>query len=84
MRLFFLITSLVLGVLLSSCERQEMPLDRKSKREVDTLYRNEVKILSPKMDSLCQVLEDSLYQTFLDSFIQQRRKEREAILNKRR
>ena len=79
-----MIPVLTLGVILSSCERQEMPLDRKSKREVDTLYRNEVKILSPKMDSMCKVLEDSLYTSFLDSFILQRRKEREAILNQRR
>lgn len=84
MKLILLLTSLTLTVFLSSCEHQEMPLDRKSKREVDTLYRNEVKTLSPRMDSICEVLEDSLYTIFLDSFILQRRKEREAILNKRR
>jgi hypothetical protein len=61
-----------------------MPLDRKSKREIDTLYRNEVKTLSPKMDSVCKILEDSLFPIFLDSFVVQRRKERAAILNKRR
>ncbi len=84
MKLILLLTSLTLTVFLTSCEHQEMPLDRKSKREVDTLYRNEVKTLSPRMDSICEVLEDSLYTIFLDSFILQRRKEREAILNKRR
>ena len=66
------------------CQEEEIPLDRATRKVVDTLYRDEVKNLTKQLDSSCAALEDSIFPILLDSILDTRLSEREAILKHRR
>ena len=84
MRLLSRISILALFTVFTACQNEELPLDRATRKVVDTLYREEVRSLSQELDSACQILEDSIFPILLDSIIEKRRIERDAILKNRR
>ncbi|MDX1684562.1 MAG: hypothetical protein R3275_04950 [Saprospiraceae bacterium] len=76
---FFLIL-----LIMASCSKGPVTVDRDMRRTIDTLYRNKASLITQKTDSLCKIKRDSLYPVWLDSVLKQRKLERERILDKRR
>ncbi|MCP3928323.1 MAG: hypothetical protein GY705_04410 [Bacteroidetes bacterium] len=52
------------------------------RKELDTLYRQEVELLAPYLDSICTVQFDSLKEIVIDSLLQERIRERDELLKR--
>lgn len=76
------IAILLLGFLLSSCQgetEQRYRLTSFEKRRLDTLYEQELQVLRPKLDSLCEFNYEKRMQATIDSLVQLGRMEADAL-----
>ena len=76
----FLIVTVILLFVMSSCGERQVVVTRDMKRTVDTLYKNQRDSLIPLLDSTCKVTKSDNYQRLLDSVVDLRIAERERIL----
>lgn len=74
----FLILMLIF-VGLGSCGKRSVQLDRTTRRTIDTLSTKEINILRPELDSLCNIMFDSMVNDAIDSILEVRRLERIKI-----
>lgn len=79
--LFFFI-SLSFGFLISSCESTIPGLSSAERKMADSIYRDEMKIFRPEMDSFCAVFKDSLLPIYIDSMEKSRLAEIEKQLER--
>ena len=67
----------------ASCgEAPPMDLNPKQKAMIDTLYRRSTKILRPELDSICETLFEKRVKLAVDSILELRLKEKEALLKR--
>lgn len=83
----FGLVSSVWAVLFSSvfmgCGDSTIPgLSMAERKLADSLYRDEMKVFRPKMDSICTVLQDSLFPIYIDSMKKERITEIERQLER--
>lgn len=82
--LFFI--SILSGGLFTACDQQknekEIRLSYNERREVDTLYREKIKILAPQLDSLCDLGKDTTLLKAIDSIKRIRKQEEIKLLNR--
>lgn len=55
------------GFLFSGCESTIPGISSAERKMADSIYRDEMKIFRPEMDSFCVVLKDSLLPIYIDS-----------------
>lgn len=66
-----------------SCGEPTIPgLSMSERKMADSLYRNEMKVFRPKMDSICTALQDSLLPIYIDSMKKERIAEIERQLER--
>lgn len=71
------------GIACGGSENQtKVRLTQKERVRVDTLYTREVKVLRPRLDSICDTSFDAMVDRMVDSIIKVRREE-EARLRSR-
>lgn len=68
--------------LFCSCGKDEVKMTPKIKKHIDTTYRNELRILTPALDSICDLRFDSLVSAAKDSILKIRLEERKEKLGK--
>ena len=71
---------LCLGLFLISCTSRRVKPDRESRRAIDTIYKNNVMLIQPKIDSLCASLYDSIYAVAVDSILHDRQEEMNILI----
>jgi hypothetical protein len=71
---------LCIGVFLLSCTSRRVTPTRESRRAIDTIYKNNVMLLQPKIDSLCDRLYDSIYAVAVDSILNERQEEMNSLI----
>ena len=72
----------ILILLLCSCEDPPPVLSKADRNAVDTLVINRIKILRPKLDSICDARSDALVQNAVDSIMARRLQEINALLER--
>lgn len=80
--LVLLPTFFFLLFLTAGCESTIPGLSSAERKVTDSLYRNEMKIFRPEMDSFCVVLKDSLLPIYIDSMEKTRLAEIEKQLER--
>lgn len=69
--------------IISGCSESPIPDLSSSERKIaDSIYRDEMKFFRPEMDSLCEVLKDSLLPIYIDSMAKVRTAEIEKQLER--
>ena len=68
--------------LFQGCESEIPDLSSSERKIADSIYRNEMKVFRPEMDSLCVVLKDSLMSAYVDSMKKERLEEIEKQLER--
>ena len=68
-------------VMLGSCGKREIRLDRTMRRAIDTTAAKQIVILRPILDSLCEDRYDSLVQIAVDSILKKRQLEIKRIIS---
>ncbi len=69
-----------LGLILVSCTSRPVSPTRESRRAIDTIYREKILMLQPKVDSLCTFLRDSIYAVAVDSILNERQDQMNALI----
>ena len=77
-RLLFLV--LIIGLLSCGQEPVIIDLNREERSVVDSLYKEEISLIAPKLDSLCEIHKKKRYQQIKDSLIEIRLEEIESLL----
>lgn len=74
------------GFLLPSCETQDsgeqFKLSYRERQIIDSIFKEEVRIIGPMMDSLCSINEKEQIDHLVDSLIRQRRIEEIKLRNR--
>ena len=74
---------LLTGITFSACEEDRYDnLRPPEKTRLDTLYRNAVQELRPRMDSLCAIYQEKTRERLVDSLLTIRLTETEALLKR--
>jgi len=68
-------------ILLASCGKREIRLDRTLRRTIDTTAAKQIVILRPILDSLCDARYDSLVTVAVDSIMNKRQLEIKRIIS---
>ncbi len=76
LRTVFMLAFLLGG---SACGEPAIKLDRAARKAVDTLVNNQLNVISPMLDSLCQVTRDDFIQQAVDSIVKERQKKEERL-----
>ena len=79
MRLVLMVL-LVAGILLTSCTKRHVTPTKDSRRAIDTIYQQKILALKPQLDSMCTWVYDSLYPLAVDSILQERQQEMDALV----
>lgn len=72
----------VLLLLANACEEDPAFLLASQRTRIDTISANQIKLLRPELDSLCDEQFDALIKQAQDSIMETRMKEIKKILNK--
>ena len=72
----------LLWLLLSACESTDTPLTRSEKVWIDSVYKEQARMLRTLEDSICIVQRDTIFKQYFDSILQKRIYEREKIVHK--
>ncbi|RLD22153.1 MAG: hypothetical protein DRI69_02070 [Bacteroidetes bacterium] len=68
-------------LMLGSCGKRTIRLDRTLRRAIDTTAAKQMVILRPILDSLCEERYDSLVQAAVDSIMERRQLEIKQIIS---
>jgi len=68
-------------ILLGSCGKRTIRLDRTMRKAIDTTSAKQIVILRPILDSLCDMRFDSLVQVAVDSILEKRQLEIKRIIS---
>jgi hypothetical protein len=71
---------LISGICLSSCTKRHVTPTKDSRRAIDTIYQQKILLLKPELDSMCGWVYDSLYPIAVDSILQERQQEMDALV----
>lgn len=71
---------MLLAIWALACTSRQVEPTRQSRKTIDTLFQAQVLVLQPKMDSLCQVTFDSLFQASVDSILKERKQEMKKLM----
>jgi hypothetical protein len=71
---------LCIGLFLLSCTSRRVTPNRESRRAIDTIYKVNVMLLQPQIDSLCDRLYDSIYTVAVDSILNERQEEMNTLI----
>ena len=73
---------LVLGfaLFLGACTSRRVTPNRDSRRAIDTIYKEQVMLIQPTIDSLCTHMYDSVYAVAVDSILNERQEEMNVLL----
>ncbi len=74
----WLLISMIL--LLVSCTSRRVQPSRESRRAIDTIYKNNVMLVQPAIDSMCTHVYDSIYAVAVDSILHERQAEMNALI----
>ena len=55
-----------------SCTTESITPTRRSREIIDSIYQRKIILLQPQMDSICRVLNDSLFKISSDSIMTSR------------
>ncbi len=69
-----------MGLFLFSCTSRRVQPNRDSRRAIDTIYKNNVMLLQPEIDSLCTHLYDSIYTVAIDSILHERETDMKSLV----
>jgi hypothetical protein len=58
-----------------SCTKRPVTPTRDSRRAIDTIFQKELLTIQPELDSMCKLLQDSLYPLAIDSILNERQME---------
>jgi hypothetical protein len=75
-----LLLILCIGLFLVSCTSRRVKPNRQSRRAIDTIYKENVVLIQPEIDSLCIILYDSIYAVAVDSILKERQEEMNALI----
>lgn len=70
----------VFSLLLTSCTKRPVTPSKASRRAIDTIYQQQLLVIKPGVDSICLHVYDSLYPLAVDSIMQERQSEMEALV----
>lgn len=65
---------------LGACTSRRVTPNRDSRRAIDTIYKEQVMLIQPKIDSLCIQVYDSVYAVAVDSILHERQEEMNVLL----
>jgi hypothetical protein len=68
------------GFFLLACTTRPVTPSRASRRAIDTIYQQKVLALQPHLDSMCTLLQDSIYTLAIDSILTERREEMNELV----
>lgn len=71
---------LCIGLFFASCTSRRVQPNRDSRRAIDTIYKNNVMLIQPQIDSVCVHLYDSIYSVAVDSILNERQEEMNALI----
>lgn len=71
---------LCLGMFLFSCTSRRVKPNRDSRRVIDTIYKENVTLIQPMIDSMCTIIYDSIYTAAVDSLLNDRQEEMNALV----
>ena len=69
-------------ILLLSCGKRRVQIDRETKRAIDTLAASQIQAMRIEMDSMCILRMDSLVAVKSDSVMNARREEMRKLLGR--
>ena len=72
---------ILLIIMLGSCGKRTIRLDRSLRRAIDTTAAKQIVILRPILDSLCEQRYDSLVMVAVDSIMEKRQLEIKRIIS---
>ena len=79
----YLVFTIGLLTLSTACTKDAADkLNPAERQAVDTLYTNELKVLRPLLDSICEVRQDSIILRVADSLVRVRMEEIDRIMNR--
>ncbi|MEM6318336.1 MAG: hypothetical protein AAF960_11745 [Bacteroidota bacterium] len=67
------------SLVISSCGEPEIKLLRADRRHIDTVVDNQIKLMEPMLDSLCEANQAVLLQKAVDSIVAERKKREERL-----
>ena len=77
----FAFIGILLIIMLGSCGKRTIRLDRSLRRAIDTTAAKQIVILRPILDSLCEQRYDSLVMVAVDSIMEKRQLEIKRIIS---
>ncbi len=75
-----LVVFLCLALFLGACTSRRVTPNRDSRRAIDTIYKEQVMLVQPRIDSLCSHVYDSVYAVAVDSILDERQEEMNVLL----